>query len=133
MYMTTAEELRQAMETAFVHCRPGGVALFVPDCVRESFQPATRHGGHDGEERSLRYLEWTWDPDPSDTRFVVDFAYLLRESDNVVRVEHDRHVHGLFPRAVWLHLLQEVGFDPRILIDAYERELFVASGPRPEG
>ena len=29
-YMTTAQDLKQAMETAFIHCIPGGIALFVP-------------------------------------------------------------------------------------------------------
>ena len=43
-YMTTPQDLRQAMETAFAHCKAGGVALFVPDHVRETFQPSTEHG-----------------------------------------------------------------------------------------
>ena len=37
------------MSNAYRHCRAGGVALFVPDCVRETFVAETRHGGHDGE------------------------------------------------------------------------------------
>ena len=90
-YMTTVEDLRRAMETAFVHCRPGGVALFCPDHVTETFQPSTDHGGHDGDGRALRYLEWTWDPDPSDTTYVVDYAYLLRAGTET-RVVHDRHI-----------------------------------------
>ena len=56
VYLTTEADLRQAMETAFVHCRPGGVAIFAPDCVRETFVPQTDHGGHDGAGRALRYL-----------------------------------------------------------------------------
>jgi SAM-dependent methyltransferase len=80
-YMTTTDDLRAAMETAFVHCRPGGVALFVPDFVRERFEPRTSHGGNDGPTRALRYLEWDWDPDPEDDTYVVDFAVLLREED----------------------------------------------------
>ena len=35
-YMTTEADLRMAMQTAFVHCRAGGVALFAPDYVREN-------------------------------------------------------------------------------------------------
>src|SRR5215210_8346291 len=76
MYMTTEDDLLQAMSTAFVHLRPGGVAFFAPDCVRETFAPLTDHGGHDSPGRGLRYLEWDTDPDPSDNTFVVDFAYL---------------------------------------------------------
>ncbi len=126
MYMTTEQDLRRAMETAFLHCRLGGVALFVPDHVRETFKPSTEHGGHDGERRGLRYLEWTYDPDPDDTTYVADFAYLLREADGSMRIEHDRHVEGLFSREVWLRLLREVGFQPGIAPDSWGREVFVA-------
>lgn len=115
MYMTTEDELRQAMETAFVHCAPGGAALLAPDCVRETFRPATHGGGHDGEGRALRYLEWRWDPDPSDNTYIVDFAYLLRDENGTVRVKQDRHIVGLFARADWLRLLTEAGFQPRML------------------
>ena len=91
-YMTSEIDLRRAMETAFVHCRPGGAALFAPDNLRENFKAQTDHGGHDTPHRSLRYLEWTWDPDPNDTTYVVDYAYLLREEDGSVTVVHDRHL-----------------------------------------
>lgn len=109
-YLTNQDDLRRAMETAFVHCRPGGVAIFAPDFVREKFVPATDHGGHDGEGRSLRYLSWTWDPDPADETVVTDYAYLLREDGQTMRCVHDRHVCGLFSRADWLRLLDQTGF-----------------------
>ena len=115
MYMTSLDDLRQAMETAYIHCKPGGSALFAPDCVKETFRPNTDHGGHDREGRSMRYLEWNWDPDPTDTTFVADFAYLLRQPDGTMRCEHDRHTLGLFPRADWLRLLEETGFQPRVI------------------
>lgn len=110
MYMTSEADLRAAIETAFEHCSEGGAALFAPDDARETFSPRSDHGGHDGEERSLRYLEWSWDPDPTDETYLVDYAYLLRDADGQVRVEHDRHTCGLFPRATWLRLLTESGF-----------------------
>jgi SAM-dependent methyltransferase len=134
-YMATESDLRQAIETAFVHCRPGGAVLFAPDHVRENFQPSTDHGGHDGAERSLRYLEWTWDPDPDDSTYLVDYAYLLRESDGSVRVEQDRHVEGLFARAEWLGWLSEAGFGPQVVpfdhseLEPGSYEVFVGSKP----
>jgi len=134
-YMTTAVDLRQAVETAFVHCRPGGAALFAPDYVRENFRPSTDHGGQDGVQRSLRYLEWTWDPDPTDTTYLADYAYLLRAMDGTIRVEHDRHVEGLFARADWLRLLSEVGFHPAALpfehtdLDPCQHEVFIGKRP----
>lgn len=133
VYMTTEEDLRQAMETAFVHCRPGGVALIAPDYTRETFQPATEQGGNDGEGRALRYLEWDWDPDPNDTTFLVDSVYLLREGGTEVRVVHDHHVCGIFPRSTWLRLLGETGFQVRSATrpvgDGEVSEIFVALRP----
>ncbi len=110
-YMTTRPDLRAAMATAFTHLRPGGVAVFVPDHVRERFEPRTSHGGNDDGKRGLRYLEWDWDPDPDDETYLVDFALLLRQEDGSVRLEHDRHECGVFARLTWLGLLGEVGFE----------------------
>jgi len=128
-YMLTSADLRLALETAFVHCKPGGIALFVPDDVRETFQPSTEHGGNDGDDRSLRYLEWTYDPDDTDTEYTTDYVYLLRAGNAPnasTQVEHDVHTCGLFPRAEWLRLLQEVGFQTQIIQDEYKRDLFLA-------
>lgn len=115
MYLTRENELRLAMETAFVHCKPGGAAIFAPDCVFETFTPTTRHGGDDGGTRAIRFLEWTVDPDPSDTTFIVDYAYLLRKGMDEILIEKDRHILGIFPRQTWLSLLAEVGFQPRVI------------------
>ena len=84
-YMTSEDDLRQAVDTAYQHCRVGGVAVFVPDDIAENFEPATEHGGHDAPDgRGARYLEWSTDPDPSDTRTRTDFAFLLRTADGSV-------------------------------------------------
>jgi SAM-dependent methyltransferase len=136
VYMTTEADLRRAIETAYVHCRPGGAALFAPDHVRENFRPSTDHGGEDGADRALRYLEWTWDPDPADTTCAVDYAYVLRDQDGSVRVELDRHVEGLFARADWLRLLTEGGFEPRVVpfdhseLEPGQYEVFACRRPR---
>ena len=124
-YMLTLQDLQKALETAAVHCKPGGLALFVPDYVRETFKPSTDHGGIDGDGRSLRYLEWTYDPDESDSTYITEFAYLLRHGNQPTQVEHDQHICGLFPRADWLRLLNEVGFRVEVIRDPFERELFL--------
>jgi SAM-dependent methyltransferase len=135
-YMTTEEDLRLVMETALVHCRPGGAALFAPDHLRETFRTGTDHGGHDADGRGVRFLEWTWDPDPLDTTYLVDYAYLVRDADGSVRVAHDRHVEGLFPRATWLRLLEEVGFRARAVpvdhseLEPGSYEVFAATRPQ---
>lgn len=108
-HMTTENDLRSAIETAYLHCKPGGAALFCPDYVKENFKPGTKTGGHDVGERSLRYLLWEWDPNPSDNTYITDFAYLIREGDEV-RCEYDRMIMGLFSRELWSRLITEVGF-----------------------
>ena len=125
MYLTREEDLRAALVTAAAHCRPGGVALFAPDYVRESFRPGTDDGGADGDGRALRYLEWVHEADPRGCTYAVDYAILLRDASGATRVVHDRHVEGLFPRATWLHLLAEAGFEARIVHDPWGRDLFV--------
>ena len=127
-YMQDRDELRAAIVTAREHCRPGGVLVIMPDYVRESFRSGVHHGGHDGEGRALRYFEWTFDPHPQDEMYTVDFVYMLREGRAPVRVIHDLHLCGLFPRDVWLTLLEEEGFtNPVIVADPWEREVFVAN------
>ena len=123
VYMTSEADLRQAMATAYVHCRRGGAALFAPDAIRETFRSGTHDGGHDGDGRALRFLEWHWDPDPGDNLYTVDYALMLRERDGSLRVEHDRHVEGLFARDQWLQWLRETGFEPAALcVDHSELE-----------
>lgn len=128
-HMTTERDLKRVMRTAFEHCRPGGVALFVPDFVRETFEEGVDHGGSDSERGSVRFLQWIVDPDPADTTYVVDFAVLLRGAGGRARVAHDRHVQGLFPRARWMGLLREVGFKPRVVRDSEVRDAFLARRP----
>jgi SAM-dependent methyltransferase len=137
-YMTTESDLRMAIETAYVHCRMGGAALFAPDFVRENFKPHSHHGGEDSADgtRGMRYVEWVWDPDPSDTTYIVDYGILLRTPDGATRMEHDRHTEGLFARDTWLRLFTEAGFEPRVVpfehseLEPNTYEVFVARKPR---
>ena len=133
-YLTTEADLRAALETAAIHVRPGGVVIVTPDATTEIFEPKTDHGGHDGEDaRSLRYLEWTHAPEPGGTTYVTDYVILARGPAEELRVVHDRHTLGLFPRATWERLIADVGLE---LVDTavenpYELEqaAFVARRP----
>jgi len=121
MYMTTEDDMRAALETAAVHLSPGGVALVAPDATRESFPEATDHGGgEDGRGRQARYLEWTLPPEPGGTTYKVHYAFLLRDVDGAVRVVHEVHHEGLFPRATWLRLFREVGLDAELAVRTIE-------------
>lgn len=124
-HMTNKRDLRSVLRTAFEHCRPGGVALFVPDFVRETFVAGTDQGGSDSDHRRVRFLQWVFDPDPTDTTYVVDFAILMRNGRGAARVAHDRHTLGLFPRSTWLRLMRDVGLKAEVIRDSEVRDLFL--------
>lgn len=132
VYLTTPQELRQALETAYLHCQTNGIVVIAPDYIRETFVESTTHGGHDGPDRAARYLSWTYDPDPQDTTYVSDMVYTLRTAPDRIEVVYDRHVEGLFPLQLWLSLLSEVGFDPKVITDPFERQIFVGVKCPPE-
>jgi SAM-dependent methyltransferase len=134
-HMTTRADLQAVLKTAFEHCRPGGVALFAPDFVRETFTEYTDHGGNDTTAAACGSCNGSTDPDPSDTTYFVDFAILIRDSEGHMRVEHERHTYGLFKRSEWMRLMREVGFEPSrkgALHDDFGRDLFVAKRPEFE-
>lgn len=110
MYMTSEEDLRAALVTAREHCKTGGAVVIAPDWVAETFEPGTSHEGTDSGERGVRYLQWVWDADPSDTRVNYEVILALKEGDEL-RTVVDRQIVGIFPRATWLRLLKEAGFE----------------------
>jgi trans-aconitate methyltransferase len=112
-YMTTRSDLSAAIQTAAAHLESGGLALFIPDHIKDVFAEGTDHGGHDDDKgRGLRYVEWTWDPDPNDDTYIWDFAYMMRDETGDVQIMHDRHICGVFTKATWLDLLQQAGLQP---------------------
>jgi SAM-dependent methyltransferase len=133
-YMITTEDLEKAVATAWVHCRPGGVALFAPDYVRENFRPGCEDGGEDGDGRGMRYFEWASEAPTDQTFYTVDYAFLLREGGQT-RCVHDQHVEGLFPRETWLQILRTAGFEPESVpfehseLEPSSHEVFVGRRP----
>jgi SAM-dependent methyltransferase len=127
MYLTTADDVLQALTTARQHCDDAGIVVVVPDCVVETFEPGTEHGGEDAPDgRGLRFLQWHWDPDPSDTHYEVAYAFVLRDRSGNVRVDQDRHRCGVFPRETWLTLFRRAGLNATSVIDPWRRDVFVA-------
>jgi SAM-dependent methyltransferase len=138
-YMTTEDDLRRAIETAYRHCRPGGLVVLLPDHTRETFAAGTDHGGTDGHDgRGVRFLQWSWDPDPSDSWVLTEYAFVFRHADGVVESAHERHRTGLFGRDIWLWLLAEAGFEPSAVTeetheDRSPRTAFIGYRPRGDG
>jgi len=135
-YMTTEADLTAAIATAFVHCRPGGLALFVPDAISETFAPSTDWGGSDGADgRGVRFMDWSFDPDPSDRQVHTEYAFVFREPDGTIWHAAESHVLGNFPRETWLRLIAEAGFRAEAVTETTDedrdpRVMFVGRRPR---
>jgi SAM-dependent methyltransferase len=134
-YMTIEVDLRAAIETAFVHTRPGGAAVFTPDDLADTFEEGAELLQGDDGIRAVRYVEWSWDPVPGDDKARAEYGLLLREGGEVHAV-HDRHETGLFPRATWVRLLEDAGFDVEIVRrpigDGETDEIFLCRRPDEE-
>lgn len=131
MYMTSPGTVRAAIAAAARHCRAGGGIALLPDCVKETFEAETSCGGNDGADgRGLRYLEWSWDPDPADDTFETIYTFVLRENGRTW-AEVDHHQSGLFPRESWLDWLRDAGFTPSCRTDPWHRDVFIGRNHMP--
>ena len=94
--------------------------------MQDTFEPGTESDGLDGPDgRGLRYLMWSYDPDPHDETYVTAFAFLLREADGRVTCEQDLHLEGLFRREDWLAWMREAGCPARTHRDAWSRDVII--------
>jgi SAM-dependent methyltransferase len=110
-YMTSEDDLRQVIGTAFAHCRPGGIAVFVPDHVADTFRALSGGGGgRGGDGREASFKERTWDPDPADNWVQAEYEFVLRDADGTEQVVREVHRLGAFRRDTWLRLLADAGF-----------------------
>lgn len=117
-YMTSEAELARVCDTAWRHLRPGGLVLFLPDAVAETFEPGTEFGGgRNADGRAARLLEWTEDVAPGATQMAVHYSFLLREPDGRVRSVYERHDCGLFPKQTWTRVLMARGFAVDVVIE----------------
>ena len=125
VYMSNELDLEKAVETAFAHCKSGGVGLFVPDYVLETFKPSTHHGGNDGEKRGMRYLEWTYVDSTCDSEYWTEFIFVSKKENNDSKIDHIKSKMSLFPEAVWKRILEKSGFKTNVLNDQWGRRVFV--------
>ncbi|MDX1938919.1 MAG: class I SAM-dependent methyltransferase [Saprospiraceae bacterium] len=110
MYLTTEHDLEQVFQVAKKHLKPDGILFIAPDFFKETFTPVTHHGGHDDEDRSIRYLEWTYDSNPNDDIVETEFVYLLKNKNDVIKCERDSMLEGIFSKKTWEALLTKAGF-----------------------
>lgn len=137
VYMSSEPDVRALAETIWTHLRPGGAAIVAPDFLEESFREYHEIDANADGDRAMRVMTWVWDRDPHDARCEVEYAFLLREGQQV-RAVHDHHREGLFARATWTALLSAVGLEVAVIgrpIDhgpgapPYSPQVFLARRP----
>jgi SAM-dependent methyltransferase len=132
-YIIGTQDLRQVIQTAAAHCKPGGIALFVPDYVKDTFSELTGGGGGgvDAAGRTAIFVERTWDPDPADDWVQADYEFTLHTpasaTEGSTQVVHESHRLSAFSRNTWLSLLAEV----RLIQDPDIDRQQISVGHRP--
>ena len=129
-YIIGGEDLRLVVKTAAAHCAPGGIAVFVPDYVKDTFRELTGTGGGgvDAAGRTASFTERTWDPDPRDSWVQADYEFRLTAADGTTETISESHRLSAFSRELWHRVLTEAGLEP-----VSEPELPVsAAGRRPD-
>jgi ubiquinone/menaquinone biosynthesis C-methylase UbiE len=136
-YMCTVEDIDQLLQTAVAHLEVGGAVVLIPDHMREDWEPDEDVDGRDlPDGRALRYMEWSWDPDPEDSWVQTEYAFVFREADGRIWSHHESHRTGLFPLALWLERMVEAGLETRVVLeetseDRSPRKALVGRYPGP--
>lgn len=108
-YMTTVEELRKTLLTAYTHLKPGGVLLIVTHLREEFRENNFVYTGSRGDI-DITVFENNHFLDPERTTYEATFIYLIRRSGKL-EIHTDRHIIGLYALETWREFLSEVGLE----------------------
>lgn len=122
-YMTSEVDLRSAFATAYRHLTPGGLALFIPDEVLETFEPggSDLFGGEAPDGRSARAMEWCGER-AADGTTTIHYAFLLRDAAGQVTTAGETHRVGVFARADWERWLEAEGFTTETMVERTDED-----------
>jgi len=128
-YIIGTKDLRRVIQTAAAHCLPGGIALFVPDYIKDTFAELAGGGGGgvDPAGRTASFIERTWDPDAGDDWVQADYEFTLHTPGSQAQVVRESHRLSAFSRDTWLNLLAEAGLHQDQDIDLQR----ISAGHRP--
>jgi SAM-dependent methyltransferase len=107
-YMVTRDDLGQAIRTAAVHLRPGGV-LVVVGKTSETFRDNNFAYTGEREDMQITVLENNYIHPYRPGTYEAAIVYLIREHGEL-HIRSECHVLGLFPRAAWEEAFAREGF-----------------------
>jgi len=131
-YITSVPDLRRTFQCAFIHLRTGGVMICYAEFLKENFvQNKTDSTVSKTDKMEITFVENNYDPDPSDDTFETTMIFLIRDKGEL-RIEHDRHVCGIFTMDAWRDSLIKTGFKVAEYSESasvFESPLFVCVKP----
>ncbi|MCP4214242.1 MAG: class I SAM-dependent methyltransferase [bacterium] len=108
-YMTTAEDLKQVIDNAAKHLKPGGLVIVTAHSREEFKENNFVYTGSDGETLVTVFENnYIRETDPSTYEATV--VCLIRRKGKL-ETYNETHVIGLFKRETWLELLRAGGFE----------------------
>ncbi|SES00842.1 class I SAM-dependent methyltransferase [Salipaludibacillus aurantiacus] len=107
MYMTTVDDIRQALQNAAAHLKPHGKIL-VTVHTKEEFQP--HNFAYAGEKDGVHVTLFENNYIVSETAYEAAMVYLIRNKKGL-EIHHDVHTVGLFPYGVWTGLFSKLNLD----------------------
>ena len=104
-YMASADDLQQAMQTAVLHLKTGGVLLVVAKTA-ETFQ--NNNFAYTGEKEGVHVtlLENNYSNPFRPNTYEATFMYLIRQQGELT-IQTDHHVLGLFSQATWAKVFDD--------------------------
>lgn len=109
--MTSGRDVASVLTTAAAHLEPGGVLIVAPEYFSDHLSlPSIACHTHTANRIELACMEYTHDPDPTDTALEILLTYIIK-SDAGVQIEHDRMHVGVFSHATWRRLMHDAGFE----------------------
>jgi ubiquinone/menaquinone biosynthesis C-methylase UbiE len=110
-YITNSDDLHRTFICARKHLQTGGAMICYAEFLKENFvQNKTQTTFSRTGAMEITFIENSCDPDPADDTFETTMVYLIRDQSGL-RIEHDRHICGIFTLDVWRSTLNNAGFE----------------------
>ena len=108
-YMVSLDDLKQAIQTAAIHLKPGGVLLIVGKTA-ETFQNNNFAYTGEKDDMHVTLLENNYINPYVPNTYEITMVYLIRQQGKL-KIYTEESVAGLFPRAIWDEVLRDAGFE----------------------
>lgn len=118
-YLTTEADVAATLSVSADHLRPGGLLIVAPTYVTETFVDGeSMEDENSDDDIEIRYVTSVSAVPGKSPLIEMNLTIFVRDlATELMTVETDRHVCGLFSKATWMKLMSEAGFE--VTVDAF--------------